>query len=227
MREDVSLSELLDIAIKSKINDMHFCLPAVVQSYDRSKQKCSVQPALKRKYEDGSIVNLPIINNVPVVFPRAKDKFIHFDLEKGDYVTLVFSERSIDRWKAKGGVVQPDDVRRSHLSDAYAIPGGYPTIEGFTPNGAQGSIEVSNGSNKIEIKSSGEVEASNDSLTFILKPDGKVQISNASEELISLLSDVLQEIIGARVLTMLGLQPLTGLTQTFPVLKTKIDTFKV
>jgi hypothetical protein len=78
----------------------------------------------------------------------------------------------------------------------------------------------------LTVKADGELNFTNGDLTFTLKPSGKVTISNASEELISLLSDLLTEIIGAQTLTLLGLQPLVGFGQTFPTLKTKIDTFK-
>lgn len=258
--EDIDLPQLLREAVRSQLVDFHTCLPAQIESYDREKQKANVQPLLKRKYNDGSVRNLPIIVGVPVVFPRSKNRHIHFDLEKGDVVTLVFSERSIDKWKAKGGIVSPDDVRRGHLSDAYAIPGGYDFPNAFGPVGGQGSLELANSGHRLvleqdgtiliknengqiemnpagqitaqgptatlTVKDSGDVDVVNDGLTVNFKNNGKVVINNGTFELVSLLSDLLSEIIGAQVLTLLGLQPVVGVTKTFPVLKNQIDTFK-
>lgn len=241
--ERITLPELLNQAIDSRLADFNVCLPGVVESYDRTKQTAKIQPALKRKYLDGRVVNLPIINNVPIVFPRSTSSFIHFDLKKGDYVTLIFSQRSLDAWKEAGGVVSPNDPRRFNLSDAYGIPGGFPKSRGFTPSGAAGAIELSNKKNfvsleedgsvkienevgKVNVKSDGELNFTNGGLTFTLKPSGKVIISNGSDELVTLLSDLVQEIIGAQTLTLLGLQPLIGVSQTFPALKAKIDAFK-
>jgi hypothetical protein len=258
--EDITLPELLNQAIDSRLADVNVCLPGIVESYDRTKQTAKIQPALKRKYLDGRVVNLPIINNVPIVFPRSSSHHIHFDLKKGDYVTLIFSQRSLDSWKESGGLVSPNDPRRFNLSDAYGIPGGFPKSGGFSPRGGEFSFELTNEKNffsleqdgtikaenekgktaikpdgelnyqngvgNLTVKADGELNFTNGDLTFTLKPSGKVTISNASEELISLLSDLLQEIIGANTLTLLGLQPLVGFGQTFPVLKTKIDTFK-
>ena len=41
---------------------------------------------------------LPVIQSVPVLFPRTKLSFIHFPIEVGDYVLLIFLERSIDKF---------------------------------------------------------------------------------------------------------------------------------
>jgi len=241
---DATLADVLKEAIDGRISEHHTCIPALIVSYDRNKQSAVVQPSLKRKYKDGRIVNLPIINNVPVIFPRNKNNFIHFDLEKNDVVTLIFSERSLDIWKEKGGIVSPNDPRKGNLSDAYALVGGFDFKQSFTPTAPSGSLEINNSGNVISIEKSGQITIKNNSIQIIAKQNGdldiingsltinaknsgKISISNGSDELISLLSDLLTEIIGAKTLTLLGLQPLIGLTQTFPALKAKIDGFKV
>ena len=258
--ERITLPELLNQAIDSRLADVNVCLPGVVESYDRTNQTAKIQPALKRKYLNGDVVDLPIINSVPIVFPRSSSHHIHFDLKKGDYVTLVFSQRSLDSWKESGGLVSPNDPRRFNLSDAYGIPGGFPKSGGFSPRGGAASFELANEKNflsleksgdikvenekgkanikadgefdyskdvgKLTVKADGELNFTNGDLTFTLKSSGKVKIENAANELVTVLSDLLAEIIGAQTLTLLGLQPLVGFGQTFPALKAKIDTFK-
>lgn len=75
----------------------------------------------------------------------------------------------------------------------------------------------------------GESAQYNEEGTFIhLKKGGKVIIKNADNEFIELNSETLKSIIGARVVTLLGPQPLLAQApdQLFPALKTKVDTFK-
>lgn len=218
--EKISLSELLQMAIDAKLSDVHTCLPGIVKSYDRKKQTISVQPALKRKYKDGRIVDLPIINNVPVAFPRNGQSFIHFDLGAGDAVTLIFSERSIDLWKSKGGSISPDDPRKFNLSDAYAIPGGYPTNKGFNANGGSSSIEISNGANHIVIEKDGKITLKNDGGFLELSNAGKFKLSNNSEELVALLIELIDGITGAKWITGIGPQSI------FPASKAQIDGIK-
>ena len=60
------------------------CLPGEVQSFDAATGTCSVQPAIKRKYvKDDEVVDLPIINNVPIAYPRAGTNGSYVSFEKG------------------------------------------------------------------------------------------------------------------------------------------------
>lgn len=54
----------------------------------------------------------------------------------------------------------------------------------------------------------------------------KLKVQNDSHELISVLSELIQAIIDARVSTMQGPQPLVNVANTFSSIKTKLDTFK-
>ena len=61
-------------------------------------------PVLKRVLPnlDGELVSeqLPVLSDVPVLFPRAGGFFISFPIQPGDFVQLVFNEVSIDDWMA-------------------------------------------------------------------------------------------------------------------------------
>jgi len=59
------------------------------------------------------------------------------------------------------------------------------------------------------------------------KDDGKLAISNETEELITVLSDLLTELLAARVVTALGESPFTTTTLTqLTSIQTRLDTFK-
>lgn len=153
--ENPTLQELIKNAIEARLTDVHVSLPGIVQKYDAAKQTADVQPALKKKYADGTITNLPLILNVPVMFPRSSVGYIHFPLKKGDQVLLVFAERSLDLFRQKGGVLDPEDYRKHHLSDAIALPGFYPDASAFA--GVEGQADLVNGKAKITLKETGEI----------------------------------------------------------------------
>lgn len=223
--EKPSFASLLQTAVNARLCDVHTSLPGIVKSYDRATQTAKIQPALKRKYTDGRIVDLPIINKVPIIFPRSKGKWVHFDLEPGDEVTLIFSERSLDNWKEKGGVISPDDPRKFHLSDAKAIPGGYSIPNALTPNGPKGSIEMANGENHIVIEEDGKFTLKNEGGFIEMDPSGKFKITNNTEELLDLMSQIADLLSTTTTNTVFGPMKLNDFAG-FAQLKTKIDSLK-
>ena len=152
--ERKTMADVIKEAIDAKLVDLHTSMPAIVQSYDKEKQKADVQPVLKRKFVNSDPVDLPIITNVPVIFPRTGKAYIHFPLKKDDVVMLIFAERSVDRWLDKGGLIDPADPRKHNLSDAFAVPGGYPfsdVVSGLDDD----NIILENDKSRIEVSPNG------------------------------------------------------------------------
>lgn len=224
-KESFDLTDVILTAINSKLIDVHTSMPGQVVSYDRVKQTAKIQPCIKRKYSDGKTVDLPIINGVPVSFPRAKDFLIHFDLTPGDFGILVFSERSLDNWKDKGGVVSADDPRKFNLSDAFFIPGASPTATPATLLGPAGALEIVNKTASIIMDQEGKIEAKNSGGILSMDKGGKFKLTNNTNELISLLSDLTNILATTTVNTMLGPMKLNDFA-AIQEIKTKIDTLK-
>lgn len=111
-------------ALDARLEDLRVSLPARVERYDAAKQLIDAKPLLKVAHRDETDArvaeSLPIIRNVPVLFPG---DLITFPVPVGSSVLLVFSDRSLDVWLDRGGEVDPLDDRMHHLSDAFAIPG--------------------------------------------------------------------------------------------------------
>jgi hypothetical protein len=161
-----TLPQVLAAQFAEAMRNTYVALPARVESYDRAKQSCSVQPLIKgtKPAEDGTRQpeRDPVITNVPVVFPGAGGYSITFPLEPGDTVLLVFSSRSLARWLAVGGEVEPGDERRQHINDAIAIPGLRPFSDPIQSGGvdddnliirADGEIVADSGANAIRLGS--------------------------------------------------------------------------
>jgi len=134
------------------------CIPGQIVSYDRTSQTAEIQPVLKIKFVEKDPENLPIIKDVPVVYPGSGGYWLTFDLVPGDYVLLLFSQRSIGAWQTQGGIVDPSRRRKFHMSDAIALPGINPNpdvLSGLESGGM--SIQNRDGSKYIKIKSTGQV----------------------------------------------------------------------
>ncbi len=106
---------------------MWTALPAVVESFDAATCTAVVQPVVGgvRYDADGApaATTLPVIPDVPVLFPRAGGCALTMPITAGDEVLLVFSSRPIDSWWQSGGVQRPASARMHDLADAFAIPG--------------------------------------------------------------------------------------------------------
>lgn len=131
-----NLAELIRLAMKQNQAEMHVSLPGRIDVYNAVEQKADIKPLLKRPLvaSDGTILaseELPILMDVPIVFPRGGagtgNFFISWPLAAGDLVHLIFNERSIDQYLDKrGDDTDPLDFRMHNLSDAVAYPGFYP-----------------------------------------------------------------------------------------------------
>lgn len=119
-----------DQAYENIVTDTMFrtrcAIPAIVQSYNPKTNTAEVQPAIREKMiaEDGTIYyqQLPLLLDVPVVFPQTKTCGISFQLKKNDECLVIFSDLAIDNFWEKGSIQNPVEVRRHDLSDGIAIP---------------------------------------------------------------------------------------------------------
>jgi len=171
-----SFNEGLSRALKGAQQETRVAMPATIVTYDYKTQKATVQPSLQRKYNDGKVLSMPQLYNVPVAHPRAGKAFVHIPLKKGDNVMLVFMDRSIDKWKGAGGEVEPSDARTHHLSDAVAYPGLYPlNTPADVPNGDD--IIIRNGNTMMHVKA-----------------NNHLQVINGTTELIKTLCDLVRSI---------------------------------
>lgn len=132
MSRSPTLAEVLRTALNMSLVNMHVALPGRIEKYDAATQKADVQPMIQLKTptnDGGSLLeNLPIINEVPVMFPRCGTFFISFPLVVGDYVLLVFNDASIDNY-ATGTLsvpADPGDFRTHDINDAVCFPGFFP-----------------------------------------------------------------------------------------------------
>ena len=119
-------NQLYDNLIQKVSFDIRCCIPGIIQSYNAENNTAEIQPAIREEVvnEDNSVsyVNLPLLINVPIVFPSTKLGGVRFTLEQGDECLVVFSDLSYDNFWTSGNVQNPIEVRRHDLSDGIAIP---------------------------------------------------------------------------------------------------------
>lgn len=169
-----TLEQVLQDVLDSRFRDLHTSMPGRIESYDASKQTASVQPLIKRVDFDSdgeqSVSAYPVLNNVPVQWPRFGGFFVHGPLAKGDFVLLVFCETPTDPFRARGTLTHPGDLRRHTLTGAVAIPGFYPSARALDSAGEDLVIGHEDG---------GQIRLSPDgSIALGESPSGPVALAN-------------------------------------------------
>jgi hypothetical protein len=208
--------------VKAHIKDMksqlYTTLPAKVVETDKfeSEQCITVQLCIDTLDSDGVSLIGPTIYNVPVILPSAGGGLLSFPIQAGDTVAVQFSMLNIESWlEGDGGnVVAP--TRRTHsMNDAIAVTGLYTKSTNLNPN--PNDVELKFKGNTILLRQNGDVE---------IETASKYAVRNQSEELIALLSEVLQEVSNITTNTVYGISPINNKPQ-IQALKTRLDTFKL
>ena len=134
------LGAVIRRAIERKLAGVHVSIPGKIVKYSDSDFRSDVQPLIKvgRTSDitgEREVESMPVVTEVPVLFPGSGGRRIKFPVTKGDTGLLIFSEASLDLWLAKGGEIDPGDDRRFSLSDAVFIPGlqAFPDTSDNTP----------------------------------------------------------------------------------------------
>lgn len=143
-----NLASVIKQGIESHVKELHTSIPGIIETFDPEKQLASIQPAVKRIFitRDGETEilapsELPILINVPVIFPRGGGFSLTFPVKKGDECLIMFCERSIDNWHKTGKVEVPGARRFHSLSDATAIV-GLSSLVNKVPNYSSTDVQI-------------------------------------------------------------------------------------
>ncbi|SPP31639.1 hypothetical protein ARAF_0781 [Arsenophonus endosymbiont of Aleurodicus floccissimus] len=119
--------QLFKVFSHAIFSQLRVAMPGIIQSFDASKVTCVVQPAIKGTLTDSKgnaqSMNLPLLVDVSVVFPRGGGVTMTFPIKSGDECLVVFADRCIDFWWQNGGIQEVIDPRQHDLSDAFAFIG--------------------------------------------------------------------------------------------------------
>lgn len=117
--------QIIREAVNAALANLWTALPCEVVEYKSEAVTVNVQPLIKIPVHlpDGEIetVELPMLLDVPVMFPCAGGFTITHPIKKGDECLVNFADRNIDLWWQSGGIQNPFDTRKHDLSDGFAF----------------------------------------------------------------------------------------------------------
>ena len=184
--------ETLRLAQENAQAGMWTAMPGIVQEVDLARQTCSVQPAIRgtitNERGETSTCDMPLLVDVPIVFPRGGGFTLTFPVKAGDECLVVFASRCIDAWWQNGGVQEQAERRMHDLSDGFAILA--PTSQPKALGGVSDStvqlrsddggtfVEIANGG-LVNVRGTGvKIEADNITLSGNVKVSGNMNAEN-------------------------------------------------
>lgn len=216
------LTTAIRTAIDGRLVDLHTALPGIVEAVHGSDQEVDVRCAVRRVVRDSedreTFTEIPLLVRVPLWTPRVSGLSITLPVQAGDEVLVVFLERDASAWIETGAVSNPHTRRRHHLSDAVALP-GLVSSPNRIPSYQSGAIEIrtDDRAGRVTVYADGTIE---------IRTSSSVSIGDGTEEIVSLLSELVDTITGITV-DHSGARPLSAASQALLVaLKARVDTLK-
>lgn len=192
-------SEVVKITRKEHQHTIQTSYPATILDVSNlaSGQTITVQPLIHIEYEDGQLVRLPIIYDVPVLFPSGDECMMSFPLKPGGVVGLVFVKNSLEEFIESNDPTfyTPVDRRYFSLSDCFALPSLFTKRNNLSPHPdnleikfkdvlfslrPDGTVLITDGSSSIEMVG-GAVNISNGSGYLNLLPSGGISATGGAQ----------------------------------------------
>lgn len=171
--------EAIRAAMDGRLSEVWTALPGIVQGFDTQAMTVSVQPSIRGRVAqpDGSEskVDLPLLVDVPVIFPAGGGFTLTYPIAQGDECLVAFSSRCIDSWWQSGGIGDPLEHRQHDLSDGFALVGPFSQAR-VLPNVSAENVQLrtNDGQASVTMMPDYTIVAANPAASVTLTPGGEV-----------------------------------------------------
>jgi hypothetical protein len=150
--------------------EVHTAMPGKVEKVEtlNGHPTVDVQPLLKMALPDGTQKKFQVVPGVMLLNVGTSVSSVIMPVKKDDLVLLVYSERSLDKWKMDGTVADTFFGQQFDMSDAFAIPFNFSSLNIATTND---DLIVMHEGQKITIKANGDIEVGTGTLKALITSD--------------------------------------------------------
>ena len=108
--------------VLDRLRDVHTILPGKIVAFDPDRCEASILPYGKYKKPDGSMIDFPQLNEVPVYIMQGSGQAatVVYPVKPDDECIVLFSEQTLETWRTKA---ESHTDLRFDLSNATAIIG--------------------------------------------------------------------------------------------------------
>ena len=135
--------------------------PGIIKAVNLTAMTCSVQPAvqvpLRQQTGETVTVTLPLLTDVPLMFPAGGPFAVTFPVAEGDECFFHIADRCINLWWKYGGVQPQERLRMHDLSDGFAFVGVSSQPNVFPVSSTSARIGLKSGTAFLEVTTSGVI----------------------------------------------------------------------
>lgn len=176
--------EVIDRIMLDWRSATHSAFPAQISAYDAALGTVDVVPGIQREVptdnptEPWALEKLPLLYNVPVMWPRGGGFAMTFPLRAGDWVLVVCAEQSTLLWRQTGLTHEaPGLIDPFGLNGLVALPGWFPDsakLQGVSSS--ELVIGTEDGTTALRMNANGTVRVGDADTSVHLKTDGTVHV---------------------------------------------------
>ena len=179
--------------------------------FDKTTQTCTVQIMQLKQFFDKTMAAAPI-TDVPLIIYGMGDGFITLPDPVGSICLLFFMDRNIDAFLETGELYEPDNTRLHDFSDCIAIT-TFSTLNNPIENYDDTAITIAYKKLEEDVLYNAVIKNFGNSLQFKVSTEDnttqinisdKVNIQNTSQNLASLIQELITKIEGITVNTTTG-----------------------
>jgi len=192
INENVTIADLLETQDRDTKMTLNCHAIGIIESFDNTNQTVTVKIAYKKSYlEDDQrvLVDYPLLVDCPAVVLSGGDFSVKMPIKKGDECLVMFNDRAIDTWFASGQVTSLPSARLHSLTDGVALV-GVRSLNKSLSGYENEKVIIGDDTSKLTLGSEATIE--NGSAKVSVK--SKIAIENSSEDLKSLLTDLVTQI---------------------------------
>jgi hypothetical protein len=118
-----SVTQEVKNTVSEMVQGLHTAIPGKIVKYDPAKCEAEVLPYGKFKKPDGSFLDFPQLNHVPVYFMQSMGQkaTVVYPINPGDECQIFVQEQTLDTWRGSGA--ESNNDLRFDLTNAVVLVG--------------------------------------------------------------------------------------------------------
>lgn len=150
-----SLNDIIHQEAQNVVSQVYTTIPAIVKSFDSTKQTITAQVAVNTPTYFGSYIPAGTYYNIPVVYQSGQDWVMYGPLQDGDAVVLLIPHQGIEDYLSgpRDKVADPARVERFEINDAVAISGMFTRSNPTRKEAYKDIMHIAQGDNVIAFDS--------------------------------------------------------------------------
>lgn len=146
------------------------------------------QPTDEGLQQTPSVLDYPVLTDVPVFFPTGGGASLRLPVASGDTCAVLFNDRDMDAWFATGTIAAPNSPRMHSLSDGLAIV-GFRSLANAVDGYSATDAELVFGSSKIAIRADGTIVLVRGNASMTITPAGEIDLLSSGSARLALKAD--------------------------------------